>query len=253
MGKFIDTLEKSEISFPWKYRILLGASSVLVVVGLILGSYFNDGYKNTGDTNIYLGEEACFADEIYVKVNSINVMSEENDAQNIDEDGDLLSSYTLNLGIAVEQRNKDFWVNKVTVSPSCFKLKSVNLKARSKMAVFFECLAKETLAVMIGGAVDGSINIIEETINYAADYTLASIENAQNNTVDFKPIKCVKDSFESFAPRKVKGQTFVNLSFPIKKEYLESENLIVLAIDDLAHYEKRIFLITRPETIVQDK
>lgn len=149
----------------------------------------------------------------------------------------------------VEQRHTDGWINKVKIKPSCFKLKSVNLKARSKMAVFIECLAKETISVMIGGAVDGSINIIEETINYAADYTLASIENAENSKVDFKPIKCNKDSFQTFQPYKIDGPTYINLSFQIKDEYLQSDNLIVLAIDDIAHIEKRIFLITRPTTL----
>ena len=149
----------------------------------------------------------------------------------------------------IEQRHTDGWLNRVKIKPSCFKLKSVNLKARSKMEIFFECLAKETISVIAGGAIEGSINIIEETINYAADYTLSSIENADNNKVDFKPIKCSKDSFEPFYPHKVDGETNIELSFPIKKEYLESENIIVLAIDDVSHVEKRIFLITRPEPL----
>ena len=238
--------EKGEVTFPIKYRVLLGVGAATLIGIWLLNSYLGDKYKDTGDTNIYLGEEACFADEIFVSAYSISVSKQESEVASLDEDGDALSQYTLNLGLTVEQRHSDWWTNLVTIKPSCFKLKSVNLKARSKMSVFFECLAKETLSLMIGGAVEGSINIIEETINYAADYTLASIENAQNSQVDFKPIKCDKDSFEPFAPRKIKGKTHIDLSFPIKEEYLESDNLIVLAINDISHSEKRIFLTTRP-------
>lgn len=249
MGKITDFIQKFDIEFNWKQRLLLGGLVlILLVSGFIGGSYAVDQNKNTGDTNVYLKEEACFADEVYISVQSLNVTTTEN-ASETDEDGDALSQYTLNLGLVIEQRHTDWWLNKVKIKPSHFKLKSVNLKARSKMSVFFECLAKETISVMLGGAVEGSINILEETINYAADYTLSSIENAENNKADFKPIKCSDNSFEPFYPHKVDGQTYVELSFPIKKEYLESENLIVLAIDGIFRWEKRIFLITRPESI----
>ena len=239
-----------DVNFTKYERIMLGvAFTCFLAAGFVGGSYGYDASKDSGDKNVYLNEEACFADEIFVKVNSINVMKQENAEEVLDEDGDILSNYTLNLGLSVEQRHTDWWTNKVKIKPSCFKLKSVNLEARSKMAVFIECLAKETLAIMLGGAVEGSINIIEETINFIADYTTASIENAQNSEVDFKPIKCAADSFQPFKPYKTKGPSSFDLSFPIKQEYLDSEKLIVLAIDDITHVEKRIFLTTRPENI----
>ena len=238
-----------DIDFDKNTRIWMGIAAIAIIGAFVLTSCFNDEYKDSGDKNVYLNEEACFADEVFVKVVSINVMKQESNEEVLDEEGDVLSSYTLNVGLSIEQRHTDWWINRVKIKPPCFKLKSVNLQAKSKMAVFIECLAKETLAIMISGAVEGSINIIEETINYVADYTTSSIENAQNSEVDFKPIKCAADSFEPFKPYKVKGPSSVNLSFPIKQEYLESENLIVLAIDSISHVEKRIFLTTRPATI----
>lgn len=252
MSKIIDFLEKHEIKFDWKTRGVLIGLLVLVLGIAALNTWaYADKRKDSGDKNVYLNEEVCFADEIYIAATSINVMTNTEQDGTTDEEGDTLSSYTLNLGIYVEQRHEDFWTNKVKIKPSCFKLKSVNLQAKSKMAVFFECLAKETLSIIIGGAVGGSINIIEETINYIADYTESSIVNASNSAVDFKPIKCDSNSFEPFYPYKNNGKTYVDLSFPIKTEYLESNNLIVLAIDDISHIEKRIFLTTRPSQIVE--
>ena len=252
MSKIIECLEKSEIKFDWKKRgVLIGFIVLALVIAALNTWACVNKRKDSGDKNVYLNEEVCFADEIYIAATSINVMTNIEQDGTTDEEGDALSSYTLNLGIYVEQRHKDFWTNKVKIKPSCFKLKSVNLQAKSKMAVFFECLAKETLSITIGGAIGGSINIIEETINYIADYTESSIVNASNSDVDFKPINCDSNSFEPFCPYKINGKTYVDLSFPIKTEYLESNNLIVLAIDDISHIEKRIFLTMRPSQIVE--
>lgn len=81
----------------------------------------------------------------------------------------------------------------------------------------------------------------EETLNYSSDYTLNSIENAENCKEDFKPIKCNNDSFESFYTYEIDGTTYIELSFPIKQKYLESDNVIVLAIYAVTHIEKRVF------------
>ena len=249
MGKMCDALKKSEIVFPIKYRLALGVLVVSLIGVSVLSSYLNDQNKDTGDTNVYLKEEACFADEIFISVQSLNVEKAIFDEQ-VDEDGDVLSKYILNLGLVVEQRHTDFWLNKHKLKPSNFKLKSVNMQARSKMEVFFECLAKETLSMAISGSIGGSVNIIEETVNFAADYTLSSIENAENSNVLFKPIKCCSDSFEPFYPNEVERETQLQLSFPMKQDYLDSESIIVLSIDGIFHFEKRIFLITRPEQYI---
>ncbi len=248
MGKLKSFFKKCEIKFDKKTQLLLLLLLIVIIVALVLSFVLNANKNNNtekSDNNVYLKEEVCFADEIYFSVDSINVLKTDTNGE-IDEDGDELSEYILNLGVNIEQRNVDKHVNKVKISPSCFKLKNVNLKAKSKMSVFLECLAKETLSIIAGGAIGGSINIIEETINYAADYTLSSIENATNSQIDFKPIKCSDDSFDVFYPYQIEGKTHINLSFPIKQDYLESENVIVLAIDDVLHLEKRIFLIVRP-------
>ena len=54
----------------------------------------------------------------------------------LDEDGDILFEYKLDLGVNVEQRNIDKHISKVEIFPSRFRLKSVNLKSKSKMSVF---------------------------------------------------------------------------------------------------------------------
>lgn len=81
---------------------------------------------------------------------------------------------------------------------------------------------------------------------FAGDYTLENIQNAVYSRAVFKPIKCDSNSFEPFYPREKEGATNISLSFPIKQEYLESDNVMVLAIDAWNHVERRVFLITRP-------
>lgn len=244
--KFLKIHDAHDVEFSVKYRIML-IILVIVIIGCgVLKSYIDDSNKDTGDKNVYLNEEICFADEIYIKVISINVEKQENNGS-LDDDGDILSDYTLNLSLEIEQRHTDFWLNKIKIKPQNFSLKSVNLEAKSNMGIFFEKLFQSTISSMLSGGIEGSINIIDDTISFVEDYTLASIENAERNKTDFKEIKCNNNEFEPFYPYKTDGMAIINLSFPIKQEYLESKNVIVLAIDQIGHFEKNIFLITRPE------
>ena len=243
--KLLSIHEAHEVKFPIFYRIMLIVLAVVLVGGLLLKSYFDNVNKDTGDKNVYLNEEVCFGDEVFIKVTSLNVQNQEE--IDTDEDGDILSNYVLNLELQIEQRHTDFWLNKIKISSENFSLKSVNLEAKSNMSVFFENLFQCTLNAMLSGGIDGSINIIDETAGFIKDYTLASIENAERKKTDFKEIKCNKNQFEPFYPYKEKGSKKINLSFPIKQEYLDSKNVIVLAIDQVTHFEKNIFLVTRPE------
>lgn len=245
--KAFDIYDKHEISFPIRYRIMIGAALLLFLIGCGLNTWRSKSVNNdTKDTNVYLGEEICYAGGIYIKANSISVDSNIDQENSLDDDGDNLSKYTLNLGLEIERRGGNFWTSTVKLKSQYFSLKSINLKAKNKMAIFFELLAKETVAAAVGIAIGGSVNIIEETVNYIEEYTSESIENAANSSVDFKPIKCSKNQFEPFKPVEGHEPYFVSLSFPIKQEYLDSENLITLSIDQVTHFEQRIFLIKRP-------
>lgn len=237
-----------EVSFGWKARLISALVVVLLLGTCLINTWYSKSvYTDKKDTNVYLNEEICYAGGIYLKANSISVSKLAEQEDTIDDDGDCLSEYTLNLGLSVERRGGNFWTDTVKIKSQYFSLKSVNLKAKSKMAVFFESLAKETIAAAIGIAIGGSINVIEETINYVSEYTTESIENAANSSVDFKPIKGEKNQFEPFKPQKGHEPYNISLSFPIKQEYLESDNLIVLSIDQWTHFEQRIFLTVRPE------
>lgn len=99
---------------------------------------------------------------------------------------------------------------------------------------------------LLSGAIDGGVNIIEETINLAGEYITEISENVSTKDSKFKSIKATKKQFDEFKPKEKEGVTTVELSFPIKQEYLESENTIVLTIDAWNHVERRIFLIVRP-------
>lgn len=86
-------------------------------------------------------------------------------------------------------------------------------------------------------------NVIKEMVKGLKNY----IENAETLKTDFKPIKVTKNQFEPFNPRdNMNEATIVKLSFPIKQEYLDSENIMVLTVDKIDKFEKRIFLMPRP-------
>lgn len=189
------------------------------------------------DSNIYLGEEVCFAKEVYISVSGINVTKENN-------------SYCLNLKADIEQRCEDNKPDKVLIEPKNFVLKSVNLKAKTQMSVFFESLFKATISALVSGAVEGSINVIEETISFVGDYTSESIKAAVDANTKFKNVKA-NNTFDGFYPRDVEGKTTLNITFPIEAKNLEqTNNVIVLTIDQWNHVERRIFLITRPNSVI---
>ena len=62
-----------------------------------------------------------------------------------------------------------------------------------------------------------------------------------------KPIKATKNQFEEFELSGIRDEREVAVSFPIKQEYIDSENTIVLTIDKANCVERRIFLVKRPE------
>lgn len=244
-----------------KVKITCGIILVLFICSLILIPIFNKD-KKPQDLNVYLNEEVRFADEVFIKVVGLSVDKTETSEHEFDEDGDKLSEYTLNLLVSIAQRNTDNYINKITMKSEMFTLKSVNLKSKSKMQVFFNSLATITLqtsiGLLVGGTVDGSLkygvmDAIETGIDFATEYTTQYIENAETLKTDFKPIKATKNQFKPFNPRdNMNEATIVKLSFPIKQEYLDSENIMVLTVDKIDKFEKRIFLIPRPINTQKD-
>ena len=115
------------------------------------------------------------------------------------------------------------------------------------MSVFFESLFKASLSFLLSGAVEGSVNLIDETILFVGDYTSEAIGAAVEAKTKFKKVKA-NDTFEPFYPRDIDDKTTIDLYFPIKISNLDqTDNIIVLTIDQWNHIERRIFLITRPQ------
>lgn len=226
----------------WFVYIVCSVLLLFIVVKAIINTEKGEKPK---DLNVYLNEEVCFADNIYIKVNKMNVTENEDEFVQ-DNDGDELSKYILNLELTVQRRSDKKKNKEIEIKPNMFQLKSVNLKSKSRMAVFFESMFKATLNALVSGAVNGEINIIEETIGFAEEYISESIDNAQTLKTDFKPISANSNSFEKFYLDNQSELVNVQLHFPIKQEYMDSENVIVLAVDTWDHFEKRIFLIQRP-------
>lgn len=233
MGKLLDWHNSHDTKLSWPVRIALIGGVLLIVAALSIKTCFQKDIESESqtDNNVYLNEEICFAKEIYISVLSINVNKWEN-------------TYLLNLEASIEQRSNDGKLDKVKISPDDFVLKSVNLNSRSPISVFFECLFEATLSAALGGGIEGSINIIDETASFIGDYTIEAISNAVGNAT-FRAKN--SSQFEPFYPRDAERATAIPLSFEVKKEQLEkTTNVIVLAIDQWNHWEKHIFLTERP-------
>ncbi len=203
--------------------------------------------KDPIDLNVYLKEEICFADNIFIKVDMMNVTVAEETEPKIDSDGDFLSSYKLNLGLSIQRRSEKQKNKPVKINSKMFKLKQINLKSKNIMEIFFSSLVMTTMSAMISGTVEGEINIIDLIGDFVEEYGNESIENARLlEGSKFKSISADKNSFEEFELDNQSEMVRVMIHFPIKQEYLESENIIVLAVDTWHNIEKRIFLIPRP-------
>ena len=169
---------------------------------------------------------------------TINFLNDDND----------LSKYILHLNLSIQRRSDKSKNKPITINSNMFQLKNVNLKSKNKMDIFFESMFKATLSALASGAVEGEISIIEETINFTKEYIQTSIENTENNKTNFDPIDA-ENSFEPFTLNNQSEIVYVDLYFPIKQEYMDSENCIVLAIDTLFNLEKRISLVPRYQNI----
>lgn len=218
---------------------------VIIIISTIIGTIRS---KNNPpkDLNVYLNEEVCFADNIFIKAVGIAAYKNEENIGIMDLDGDELSEYVLKVNIEVVRRSEKEKESEIQIEPSMFSLKSVNLKAKSKMSVFIESVFHATISMAVSGSIEGDISLLEETIGFAEDYITSSIENAETSKAKFKPIKLNNETFEPFVLANQSEIHYLSLVFPIKKEYLESENVITLAIDTWHNWEKRIFLIVRP-------
>ena len=107
-------MSKYDITFPWKYRILL-----IIFVIVFLGCVFinqkcsPEKSQSPEDTNVYLNETVGFGTDYEIKVIGINVEKDETAEGKLDEDDEALSSYTLNLTINIKKiSNKNFLILK---------------------------------------------------------------------------------------------------------------------------------------------
>ncbi|BCR35180.1 InlB B-repeat-containing protein [Mariniplasma anaerobium] len=240
--KFIEIFSKFNIKFSRSARIVAGIFvGIIILFGLISllipnSDNNNDQIENTvEDKNTYLYEEVKYADEVYINCVGINAI------ENSDE------SYTLNLKVKIEQWNTDFNINQIEIKPEMFEIRLMDTNAPSQMSVFMSSLAKATVLTAASIAVGGEINVIEQTLDFATDYATSVIENAESK--DTLKIKANNEDFEPFRPYMKNGiPTYVNLSFDITEEYLNSYKTIVLSIDTWYTWQQNIFLTLRPNT-----
>lgn len=237
MGKFKDIWESFEIKVPLWGRIVIGIILLMIIATAIILPITLHRNKPEEfqeiDENVYLYEETTFSDEIFVKCVGINVVQDENE------------KYILNLWVSIEQWNTDSNINQQKFSPDMFQLKLIDRNAPSKMSVFVTCLAQATLSAMLSGSIEGSINVLEETLGFAADYVVGSIENAVSKKES--TIKAVSGQFEEFYPYENNGVSKIEkLSFELTDTFLNSSNTMVLSINAWNRAEKNIFLVLRP-------
>lgn len=240
--KFIEFLSKFNIKFSRPARVIagifVGAFIFFVLVSLLVPNSDNDEDENENiqeDKNTYLYEEVLYASEIYINCVGINAV-ENNDG-----------SYTLNLKVKIEQWNTDSYINKIEIKPEMFEIRLVDTNAPSPMSTFMSSLARATIITAASIAIGGEVNVIEQTLDFAADYAVSAIENAESN--DNLKIKANNEDFEPFNPYMKNGiPTYVNLSFDITEEYLTSYKTMVLSVDTWYTWQQNIFLTLRPNT-----
>lgn len=235
LEKIADFWDSVTLKVPKEIRILLGIL-LLVIIGFAVASSFfgsDDEEIIDVDENVYLYEEVVFAGEIYIKCIGINA---------IESDG----IYTLNLRLRVEQVNVDGNPTNQEIKPELFKLKLVDQEAKSPMSVFVESLARATVSVIASGAIGGDINVIEETVGFAADYVEGVITNSSSGEEAISPLP---GQFDEFFPSDDLGNVnMVDLSFELTDGFLTSTKTMVLSMDALDRWEKNIFLVLRPNT-----
>lgn len=207
---------------------------VILITSMVLRNNVNLPNR-TKDKNTYLYEEVKYADEIFINCVGINAV--END------DG----SFKMNLKVKVEQWNTDWYINKIEIKPEMFEIRLVDINSPSPMSVFMSSLARATITTAASIAIGGEINVIEQTLDFAADYITTSMENAQSNST--QKIKASTNDFEKFKPYLKNGTpTYVDLSFDITEEFLNSHKTMVLSIDTWYTWQQNIFLTLRPNT-----
>ncbi len=245
--KICACIEKHNVEFPLVYRILIGGLIIAFLGFLLIQSKCSPEKKQKPeDTNVYLNESVVFGTDYELKVVGMSVDKDDNADGIKDEENDELSAYTLNLTIQIKKISNKKWT-KVVFSSNMFKLKSVNLSSKSPMSVFFETLAQKTIEAAFSIAFDGGINVIEETVGLVGDYTTSVVEELSDNE-KMKPIKAAKNQFQPFKMKRKGEEKTIKVSFPIKRQYVNSNNTIVMTIDRTNCWERRVFLILRPKS-----
>lgn len=233
--KFADWWDSFTFKVPKEIGIGLGVLLVLFFGYLGFNHFFGSSQPEVIDVdeNVYLYEEVVFAGEIYIKCTGINAIETE-------------GVYTLNLQLRIEQVDVDGNPTNQEIIPELFKLKLVDKDAKSPMSVFVESLARATVSVIASGAIGGDINVIEETVGFAADYVEGVITNSSSGEEAISPNS---DQFVEFLPSHDLGNvTTIELSFELTEGFLNSTKTMVLSMDAYDRWEKNIFLVLRPNT-----
>lgn len=235
--KIAEAMKSFIIKIPLRWRIGFAVIIVgFIVVPVIISTVSNSTTERwENKENVYLYEEVEFADEIYIKVIGINVIEAE-------------GIYALNLKVNIEQWNTDMNINQQKMRPNMFELRLVDKYALSPMSVFIQSLATATISSMLSGTVIGEINVLEETLGFAANYVTGLIENATSGKD--RTIASNEDAFEPYYPYLQNGvSNTVELSFALNDDFLNSNKTMVLSIDDgLKRVQKNIFLVLRANT-----
>ena len=128
-----------------------------------------------------------------------------------------------------------------------FQLRLVDKDALSPVSAFMGALTRATISAAASAVIGGDVNVLEETLGFAADYITSGIENAVSKKDNV--IKSTAGQFESFYPHENNGfSTIKKLSFELTDHFLNSTKTMVLSLNTTWRIEKNIFLVLRPNT-----
>ena len=189
------------------------------------------------DNNVYLFEEARFADEVFFTVKQMEIVEE--------------PSFALLLTIDVEQRN-GLYVNRIDVTSDMFTIKTTNNAANMAVGALYSSVVQAGIEAGIGaifGDMDGAIEAFLSVVGNYIDYIPDIVEEALSSF----EIKASNGQFDTFRPREIEGVTEITVRFDFTEEQLRTDKMLILEINDgkenSGHRKSRIFLIPRPRAI----
>lgn len=196
------------------------------------------------DTYVYLGEEVCFAEEIFFKVNNVTIMPNESTNE----------VYTLILNITVEQRVKGKYAKHIDITSDMFTIR--NSKATSSIVLksLFEAVVKGGAQFVIESSIEMITGENPDLLSLVEAISTSFLENISEEYAhdeELFKVTATKNQFEPFKPRECEEPVSFSVSFEIDAKHINNNSVLILQISNGSknswHFKRYITLLPRPQ------